>query len=124
MLSGNRNRHWLEYDSVALVAYALGSAGSPPSSACPRALPCSSASRRTADVLGRGGFTPLRPRPSLSLLAFAAVTLAWWGFLAWLTWHVILGQARALTNQRGRRSLRRESTGLVRPFFPQTTNAH
>jgi hypothetical protein len=24
-----------------------------------------------------------------ALLVLAAVTLAWWGFLAWLTWHVI-----------------------------------
>jgi hypothetical protein len=24
-----------------------------------------------------------------ALLVFAAVTLAWWGFLAWLIWHVI-----------------------------------
>jgi hypothetical protein len=25
----------------------------------------------------------------VALLVFAAVTLAWWGFLAWLIWHVI-----------------------------------
>jgi hypothetical protein len=31
------------------------------------------------------------------------VTLAWWGFLAWLIWHVIYGQARALINERGSR---------------------
>jgi hypothetical protein len=24
-----------------------------------------------------------------ALLVFGAVTLAWWGFLAWLIWHVI-----------------------------------
>jgi hypothetical protein len=24
-----------------------------------------------------------------ALLVFAAVTLAWWGFLAWLVWHVL-----------------------------------
>jgi hypothetical protein len=24
-----------------------------------------------------------------ALLVFAAVTLAWWGLLAWLIWHVI-----------------------------------
>src|SRR5262249_16107930 len=28
-----------------------------------------------------------------ALLVFGAVTLAWWGFLAWLIWH-ILGQSR------------------------------
>ena len=26
---------------------------------------------------------------SVTLLVFAAVTLAWWGFLAWLIWHVV-----------------------------------
>src|SRR5262249_2229497 len=26
---------------------------------------------------------------SVTLLVFAAVTLAWWGFLAWLIWRVI-----------------------------------
>jgi hypothetical protein len=26
---------------------------------------------------------------STVLLVFGAVTLAWWGFLAWLIWHVI-----------------------------------
>jgi hypothetical protein len=25
----------------------------------------------------------------VALLVFGAVTLAWWGFLAWLIWHVI-----------------------------------
>jgi len=25
----------------------------------------------------------------VALLVFGAVTLAWWGFLAWLVWHVI-----------------------------------
>jgi hypothetical protein len=29
-----------------------------------------------------------------TLLVFAAVTLAWWGFLAWLIWHAIWGQSR------------------------------
>jgi hypothetical protein len=27
--------------------------------------------------------------PYAALLVFGAVTLAWWGFLAWLIWHVI-----------------------------------
>ena len=27
--------------------------------------------------------------PFAVLLVFGAVTLAWWGFLAWLVWHVI-----------------------------------
>jgi hypothetical protein len=30
----------------------------------------------------------------VTLLVFAAVTLAWWGVLAWLVWRVIWGQAR------------------------------
>jgi hypothetical protein len=25
----------------------------------------------------------------VALLVFAAVTLAWWGFLAWSIWHVV-----------------------------------
>src|SRR5262249_55239651 len=28
-----------------------------------------------------------------ALLVFGAVTLAWWGFLAWLFWRGVLGQA-------------------------------
>jgi hypothetical protein len=30
-----------------------------------------------------------------ALLVVAAVTFAWWGFLAWLVWHWIYGQTRA-----------------------------
>jgi hypothetical protein len=33
--------------------------------------------------------------PFAALLVVAAVTFAWWGFLAWLIWHLIQGQARA-----------------------------
>ena len=47
-----------------------------------------------------------------------AVTLAWWGFLAWLVWHVIYGQASALTNERGSCSLRRQSTVRRNPHTP------
>ena len=32
--------------------------------------------------------------PFAALLVFAAVIFAWWGFLAWLIWHVIWRQSR------------------------------
>ena len=50
--------------------------------------------RRGTSVM-RGATTSSRPDPLARLLAysmllvFGAVTLAWWGFLAWLIWHMI-----------------------------------
>jgi len=35
----------------------------------------------------RGNLAPLFA--CVALLIFAAVTLAWWGFLAWFVWHVV-----------------------------------
>jgi hypothetical protein len=41
--------------------------------------------------INRRHFSALREKllPFAALLVFAAVTLAWWGFLAWLIWHLI-----------------------------------
>jgi hypothetical protein len=36
-----------------------------------------------------GGAVRKRAFAYTALLVFAAVTLAWWGFLAWFIWHVI-----------------------------------
>ena len=35
--------------------------------------------------------------PFMLFLILAAVTLAWWGFLAWLIWHVIWRRSRGLS---------------------------